>query len=245
MRFKSIKGLRDFVPYADYTQLDMIISQAIERLATLPEGIFTAVSIEDLANALVFAQGIDRTISYENQATVDDASAQLYTKIYGLIYILEASINPIENSSYDFWLNPITPVVNSTRRFIYGLVPGGFDISLFEMVGGASVSIVPTNQGSGTSTRIRLLSNGSIIATYKVVVFGDVNGDGNVDDGDSGMIFDYQNYLYNWDSRAEKRFAADVNDDGNIDAIDSGIVTDCLNYIRTIDQTTGISAPVY
>jgi hypothetical protein len=107
------------------------------------------------------------------------------------------------------------------------------------------VSIVPTNQGSGTSTRIRLLSNGSIIATYKVVVFGDVNGDGNVDDGDSGMIFDYQNYLYNWDSRAEKRFAADVNDDGNIDAIDSGIVTDCLNYIRTIDQTTGISAPVY
>jgi hypothetical protein len=242
--FKAVKGLADFVPYADYTQLDMYINEAVQRLASIPAGVFTQESIDQLMDALVMAQGIDRLISYEEQATVDDTAAQLYTAIYGLTYILSPALLPIPNSTYDFWGNPITPVINSTRRFIYGLIPGGFSIEFFETVGGASVAVTPTQQGSGTGTRIRLSFGGSLLSTLTVVVFGDVNGDGNIDDGDSGQIIDYENYLYNWAGNADKRFAADVNGDGNIDSTDAGVVTDSLNYLKTIDQTTGIAVPI-
>ena len=124
------------------------------------------------------------------------------------------------------------------------MAPGGFSLSFFDLVGGASASLIFTQQGKGTGTRVRLLSGGSLIATYTVVIFGDVNGDGNIDDGDSGQIVDYENYLYNWAGSPDKRFAADVNGDGTIDSIDAGVVTDVLNYMKTVDQVTGLALPV-
>ena len=242
--FKAVKGLTDFVPYADYTQLDMYIAEALDRLANLPAGIFTPESIQDLQDAITTAQGVDRFVSYEDQAIVDDVAAQLYTAMYGLAYILSPALSPIPDSVNDYWGNPITPVVNTTRRFIYGLAPGGFSLSFFDLVGGASASIIFTQQGKGTGTRVRLMSGGSLIATYTVVLFGDVNGDGNIDDGDSGQIVDYENYLYNWTGSPDKRFAADVNGDGAIDSIDAGIVTDVLNYMKTVDQVSGLALPL-
>lgn len=243
--FKSIKGLKDFIPFADYTQLDMFIKDAKQRLANLPPDIFSPESIQNLEEALVMAEGLDRLIHYADQYLVDEAAAQLYTAIYGLNYSMSPAITPILNASHDYWGNPITPVVDVARKYIYGLTKGGFNEDFFETVGGASLTVFPTPHGNGTSTRVRLLnSSGNPVANYQVIVYGDVNGDGNIDDGDSGMIIDYANFLYDWRRYAEKTAAADVNGDGNVDAIDAGITTDCLNYLKTIDQITGTSMPI-
>lgn len=242
--FKAVKGLADFQPYADYTQLDLYINEAINTLANLPDDQFTPESIQDLVDALAIAQDLDRTLTYDQQATVDDVAAQLYTTIYGLVYILAPALNPIPNSVRDFWGNMITPVINPTRRFIYGLAEGGYSSSYFTTVGGASTSILPASQGMGTGTKVRLMFQGMRIAEYLVVLFGDVNGDGNIDDGDGGQIVDYENFLYNWNRDADKRFAADVNGDGNIDALDAVIISDYVNYLVAINQTTGEANPV-
>ena len=245
--FKAIKGLRDFVPYADYTQLDGYIAQAIQIIANLPEGIFTPESIENLNDAIVMAQGLERGMLNENQLAVDEAASQLSTAIYGLAYILGPTISPVPNSSFDYWGNRITPVVDTIRTLLFGLTPGGFKESYFEVLGGGSITVLPvTGQGTGTGTRIRLFGpTGSLQGTYNVVIFGDINGDGNIDDGDAGMIIDRENNVgTNWSTAKDKKAAADVNGDDNIDSIDAGILSDCLNYVRTINQTTGLSTPI-
>ncbi|NLX92709.1 MAG: hypothetical protein GXZ02_02395 [Clostridiales bacterium] len=240
--FKAIKGLKDYIDFADYTQLDQYIRDAQQRLANLPQGIYTESSILNLEEAIVMAQQVDRQIQFDGQDIVDEAASQLYTAIYGLNFIDDPQILPIFNSSHDYWGNPITPVVDPIRKLIYGLTSGGFNADFFETLGGAAIAVTPTQQGSGTGTRVRLLNapGGSPINSYQVLVYGDINGDGNIDDGDSAMIIDHENGVgSNWTTASEKRAAADVNGDGNIDAIDAGIIADCLNYLKTIDQTTG------
>jgi len=235
--FKAIKGLADFVPFADYTQLDIYIREAQNTLAALQPGVYTADSIQALRNAISSAQGLDRLLSADEQTSVDDAVAQLYTALYGLVYILAPAVIPIQGVGDEI-------VIDLARRFIYGLPPGGIRHEFFYTVGGGVITLSSTVQGNGTGTKLRLSFNGSLLMTLTAVVFGDVNGDGNIDDGDSGQIVDYENYLYNWSGYADKRFAADLNGDGSIDSIDASIITDCLNYLTTVDQTTGITHSV-
>ncbi|MEI6580052.1 MAG: dockerin type I repeat-containing protein, partial [Eubacteriales bacterium] len=240
--FIAVKGLKAFVPFADYTQLNLYIAQAQDRYNTLPSGIYTSESIQVLANTLSAAKKIDKTISFENQAIVDTAASDLYSAMYGLQYLLAPAIIPIPDSTFDFWGNPTTPVVNTVRKYIYGLSPGGFTIDAIRTVGGGAPMVMKTAQGCGTGTRIRLLFNGLALYTLTVIFFGDVNGDGNIDDGDSGIIIDSENKLYTLS--ADKKYAGDLNGDGNVDSMDAGIATDVLNCVYYIDQTTGLYMPV-
>jgi len=238
--------LRAFIPYSDYTQLDVYIATAQETLAhlpALPDG-YTAESIQALRDALSAAQGLARNLSYEEQATVDAAAEALYAATYGLTFILPPAINPIPESAKDFYGNPITPIINTARKFIFGLSQGGLKDGMITTVGGASLIIKKAKNGTyemgtGTGAKVTLVSQGMMLSTYTVIVFGDVNGDGNMDDGDTGMIIDQENYIYNWASRADLRYAGDVNGDGVVTGVDAGVVTNTLNYICTIDQTTG------
>jgi len=237
----AIRNLADFVPFADYTQLDFYIQTANERMATLNFDLYTPESVQAFTDALNAANIIDRLISYENQDQVDTVAANLYAAMYGLVFLLPPGIVPIPDSTQDFYGNPITPVVDTTRKYVYGLSTGGLVGDIYNAVGGADVAVSPTSFGSGTGTKIRVIFEGMVVATYTVVVFGDINGDGNIDDGDSGLIIDNSNYYSNWNSKPEKKFAADLNGDGRIDGIDADIVSLCLNWIMGIDQTTGQS----
>jgi len=97
---------------------------------------------------------------------------------------------------------------------------------------------------AGTGTRIQLLNNsGVVLDELKIVIYGDVNGDGNIDSIDAGNIVDYQNYMINWDPLTDATLykAGDLNGDGNIDSIDAGLAVDAQNYMVTIDQSTGLA----
>ncbi|HOO26468.1 MAG TPA: dockerin type I domain-containing protein, partial [Clostridiales bacterium] len=87
--------------------------------------------------------------------------------------------------------------------------------------------------------RVRLMVNGSLRATYTVILFGDVNGDGNIDDGDGSLIVDVENHILNWNASPDKRYASDLNADGAIDSSDAAFVTEVMNYVQAIDQTNG------
>ncbi|HOU09306.1 MAG TPA: leucine-rich repeat protein [Clostridiales bacterium] len=143
-----------------------------------------------------------------------------------------------------------TTVIDRKAKFIYGLQPGMsvdvFEHDYIELVGGARIEYVPKTSQITTGTRINVYNDhNALIDSYVVVIFGDVNGDGNIDTGDAGLIVDFENFFITWDPEADAAlyFAADLNGDGNIDTADAGIVVDCENFLLAIDQVTGRPGP--
>jgi len=135
-------------------------------------------------------------------------------------------------------------VVDCENRFIFGLTPGLTALESFvETVNGFALSYAGP---IGTGTRVNVSAGGWVIDHYKVVIFGDINGDGNIDSIDAGKIVDHENYMLTWDPAADAALykAGDLNGDGNIDSIDAGIAVDAENYMVTINQSTGLTVPV-
>jgi len=143
-----------------------------------------------------------------------------------------------------------TTVVNEQKAFIYGLTPG---ISRQVL---ADEYILVLGDGRlefsrdiiGTGTEVTLISNitNEAVAVYTVVIYGDLNGDGNIDSGDAGKIIDYENFRFSWNMNSDAAYlqAGDLNGDGNIDSGDAGITVDSENFFISIDQITGLANPI-
>jgi len=147
--------------------------------------------------------------------------------------------------------NGSSAIVNQNNHLIYGLDDGltlaKFKRDYISVSGNGNLVYTLVNGSFGTGTKADLIDNATneIIATYTILIFGDVNGDGNIDSIDAGKFIDYQNYMVNWDPITDSAFvkAGDLNGDGNIDSIDAGLAVDFQNYLVTINQSTGIALP--
>ncbi len=142
-----------------------------------------------------------------------------------------------------------TTVVDVTDNLIYGLkakiTQEEFENDFIILSGNAMLVITPTTGGFGTGTKVDVVDNETqnIIETFTIVIFGDVNGDGNIDGMDAGVLVDIENYKTVWDSVTEAAFikAGDLNGDGNFDSVDAGIIVDEANYKSILDQATGLT----
>ncbi len=116
--------------------------------------------------------------------------------------------------------------------YIYGVEPEYFETvdAIFEVVGDGELEIVANDAGSeaGTGTVVNVLDfDGNVVESYVLVIFGDVNGDGVVDTGDSVDIelHDAWSYEAGLDGMrfgyAYQAFAGDINCDGAVDTGDS------------------------
>ncbi len=136
-------------------------------------------------------------------------------------------------------------VVNKSENLIYGLSTALAQLnSHIVPIGGATFEVEKSSEFiCGTGTVVRVMINDSVYKTYTVVIFGDVNGDGNVDSIDAGALVDYENYLVSWSAQSDACYlkAGDVNGDGQIDSVDAGILTDVESLLRDINQVTGIA----
>ena len=117
--------------------------------------------------------------------------------------------------------------------YIYGVEPEYMETvdSVFEVIGDGELEIIANDAGSeaGTGTIVNVLdTNGDVVETYVLVIFGDVNGDGFVDTGDSGDIELHDSWMYEFSADgmrfdlAYQSFAADINCDDFADTGDSG-----------------------
>ena len=137
-------------------------------------------------------------------------------------------------------------IIDSSNGFIYGLQTGISSIDSFiDIAEGYQIDCVQTAGGFGTGTVIHVMKNGEVVKSYTVVIFGDVNGDGNITGIDAGILVNVENYVTSWNSETDAAYlkAGDINGDGNITGVDAGIAVDAENYVRSIDQITGI-API-
>ncbi len=132
-------------------------------------------------------------------------------------------------------------IIDEERGFIYGLP---FDGSLTDdLAGVVEVSgdgeIVTTYadgaDGFGTGAKVELVdADGEVVETYYIVVFGDSDGNGYVDDFDMNDPSDYlmfNEYIYEYsDLTLANAFAMDINADDSVDDFDIAIIEDYVMF---------------
>jgi hypothetical protein len=129
--------------------------------------------------------------------------------------------------------------------YLYGLDADNYETVdvIFEVIGDGEIEIVANDAGSeaGTGTMVNVVDlNGTVVASYVLIVFGDVNGDGAADALDAGDIELHDSYALNDVTGrllAYQEFAGDVNGDSAADALDAGDIE--LHDAYALNDDTG------
>ena len=132
-------------------------------------------------------------------------------------------------------------VVDNTNLYVYGLATGiasAADIKTYvAATGGATIRCVSAELGFGTGTLINLLVDTTIVKTYKVIIFGDVNGDAVIDLNDITAILPIASGTAT-SSDASITFASDLNGDGAVDLSDLSILLPVASGSTVINQVS-------
>ena len=110
-------------------------------------------------------------------------------------------------------------------------------VDVFEVVNGGLMEVVPNEKGYNNATGSKILvekADGTILKTYTIIVFGDVNGDGTVDGFDALEIDLAINGLTTL--TGEFAIAADVNADGLVNKTDYDMVCAVASLTATLEN---------
>ena len=157
----------------------------------------------------------DRPNNQNNQAKVNAANTNLEACI---AYFAVAAEEPVLGGVD-------TGVVDTENGYVYGVVAGESDLTLFFTVENGTFEMVANEAGYTNGTGATLVvknTKGEVAAEYTLVVFGDVNGDGAITMADYGMV-SMASLGGTIDGEANN-YAADVNGDASITMADYGIV---------------------
>lgn len=232
---------------ADFTQLLNYIAIATE-IKNDPnkddaELGYTTESYDALVAELeeAIAVSVDETIDCESQNKVDQAAAELYDKINGLVYNtvpkLNAAVDEAGNNVVE------TLVISQGARVIghvFGLTVGeGISLDQVDVIGmrieegvGNTVEITESGRGLGTGAFIKGTVGNIEKFRYYAIVYGDLNGDAIIDGTDRSAIElnELQQTNNSTDMGSVKFEAADVNRDGSVDSLDANHIEQYYNY---------------
>lgn len=104
--------------------------------------------------------------------------------------------------------------------------------TLYSQVKQAKWDLLKTTDLEGINAILTSLNLENITPAKPQVTVGDINGDGEVDIIDAGIIVQYANGI-NTNLSEKQLQAADVNGDGEVDIIDAGMIVQYANGIRT------------
>lgn len=138
-------------------------------------------------------------------------------------------------------------VIDGNASVIYGLEPGitkeQFESDYVTVSSGFSLQYSTLSIGTGAVVNVVDSGTNEVVKSYTIVIYGDVNGDSNINAIDSDICLLVQNWMMEWDETEDAAFinAGDVNGDGRVDSVDADIITLHENWMVTIDQTTGMA----
>ena len=127
-------------------------------------------------------------------------------------------------------------VVNDSNNYVYGIPGKTADVKTYlSTTGYVEVAANDAGVKNGTGAVINLYtdsSKGTLVKSYTLVIFGDLDGDGEVALPDAGILSQYANYVTDADSlTGAYYFAGDLDGDGETALPDSGILSQYANYV--------------
>lgn len=130
-------------------------------------------------------------------------------------------------------------VIDNSNKFVYGIDAGLKTITPYAYAGdGFTISETAGKLGFGTSSKIDVMYENDVAATYTVIVFGDVNGDGWYDGRDAVTVSMIANGMLSREQVGEAVWmAADCNHDGKIDQADVDLLNQAGLLLSSVDQT--------
>lgn len=119
--------------------------------------------------------------------------------------------------------------------YIYGVEPERSETveDIFEVTGDGSIEVVANDAGSdcGTGTLVNVLdADGNVVATYVLIIFGDIDGDGSIT-VDDALAMEYSGaYMLDtasstYEDCPQLWFAGDLNGDGTI-TVDDAVIAE-------------------
>ena len=145
-------------------------------------------------------------------------------------------------------------VIDRENGYIYGLeemlTAKILDEDFLDYEGDGKLVIKPAPTGTnryGTGATVELYSNvdGSLVESFTIIVFGDLNGDSVVNGLDVSIADDEAFYITEWSLEGSKHyeayyvFAANLDHNAVIDNVDVTIIKHHTLGVAEIDQTTG------
>lgn len=144
-------------------------------------------------------------------------------------------VNLIPNDDFDS-----TAIVDEENLYVYGLDLGIDSINevkeYVKATGGATIRLTVTDEEAyGTGAKINLALNGSIVKSYSIIIFGDVDGDADVTSADLVLVLASTAGSYDLDEL--QTFAGDIgNFDGEVDAADLAYILAYTSGAYDINQ---------
>lgn len=131
----------------------------------------------------------------------------------------------------------LNTVIDVENGLISGIEPGMKNISEVIKVTEYGYKIECCSDIIGTGAKINITKNGTLIQSYTVLIFGDVNGDGHCDAMDSVYVSMIVNGMIKENSLNEViRKSADCNGDGLINEEDVELLKNTGLYLSSISQ---------
>ena len=139
------------------------------------------------------------------------------------------SLSPAESS---------TTVVDVQNRCISGIAPKLNNLKKFAATTENDLDILYGDELLGTGTTVYITENGDIVDTYKILLYGDVDGDARCDANDALIVNMLINGMLTREQVGEIAYrAADCNHDGVVDDKDYSLLVSAGLMLETISQT--------
>ena len=152
------------------------------------------------------------------------------------VSVVGETVDLVPNAAYDS-----EAVIDKDRMLVYGFEMGmETNAELKQKViatGSGTIKTVYTDLGLGTGALINVVDGGTVVKTYTVVIFGDVNGDAIIDTNDLFIVEMVANGMGDFETTACE-FAADLNGDEVIDTMDTAVEEMAANSLIDINQVS-------
>ncbi len=179
------------------------------------------------SRSAVTFEDYDRTSTAKNKRAVDAAADKLRAAIEN--FTATAKLEAKDD----------TTTVDQTIRFIQGIVPGSIAnatelLARVTVTGGDAITTASKAGNYGTGAKVEIKKNNILLATYFVVIYGDVNGDGAVDGFDAVEV-DIANCTAHYMGDVYDD-AADLDSNGKVDAADYAALVAGVKCDAAINQ---------
>ena len=128
-------------------------------------------------------------------------------------------------------------VVDDSNNYVYGIPAATANVATYLSASASGVIEITANaagakNGTGATITLYNSTKTEVIKSYTLIIFGDIDGDGEAAAPDAGILSQYANYVSDADSlTGAYYFAADLDGDGEAAAPDAGILSQYANYV--------------